>query len=555
MKEASPCLVRQRPRPAPWIIAFRSPLSFALCASAFILVIFNLRYWNDAAKSFWTGDVESTLFLASLFICLLFLHALAVLTIPGARVRIVVLGLLCPVAAMAAYCADSFGLPVDREMIRNIGRTDYREVQGLFSYRLVLYVLLLGMLPVLLLARSKIAPVSMKRHMQDYAIVAGASAAALAMLFLAFPNQAASLATGKLRLHYLLVPGAALSASLQHAHDVLSSPPTASDAAPAPTVLLQRAPGARPLLLFLVIGETARHKNFQLGGYERPTNPQLSGVDNLIYFPHVESCATTTALSVPCMLSPLGRAQFDLPAMRAGDLALHALQRAGVHVQWRTNNSGSQDVHQGLATLNAASPGAFPDCSPWSCLDEVLLSGLEESIRQHGGDQIIVFHQMGSHGPDYFRRYPPSFETFKPACRSNVLQECSNEEIRNAYDNTIVYTDHLLKQKIDILKQVSKEFDALLMYVSDHGESLGENGIHLHGIPYEWAPPEQTRVPLIIWTSQGYADRFKLAGHCLRQQALGQYSHSNLYHTLIGAMQANNPLYRKKLDILAACRN
>lgn len=554
MMEESCYPSRHRVRSAPWRIRFRSSLSFALCVSAFILVAFNVRYWREVASAFWHADAASSLLVANLFIFLLFLHALAVLSIPGTKARIVVLCVLCPIAAMAAYCADSFGLPVDREMIRNIGRTDYREVQGLFSYRLVLYIIALGILPVLLLARSEIAPARLKRHLRDYALAVAGAAASLAVLLLAFPNQTASLAGGKKHLHTLLAPGAALHASIRHAHSTWLAPQGAPANAAVETVLIERPRGAKPLLLFFVIGETARHRNFQLGGYGRATNPQLSAIDKLFYFPHVESCATTTALSVPCMLSPLGRQQFDIATMNVDNLALHAMQRAGVSVEWRTNNSGSQDVHTEFETVNAARPGTFPDCSPWSCLDEVLLLDLEKSIRRHKQDQIVVFHQMGSHGPDYFRRYPASLETFTPACRTNVLQACSADEIRNAYDNTILYTDRLLKEKIDILKQASGEFDSLLIYVSDHGESLGENGVHLHGLPYEWAPPEQTRVPLIIWTSDGYADRFRLDGDCLRRQAEGQYSHANVYHTLMGAMQADNALYRKDLDILAACR-
>lgn len=534
------------------MIYFASPLRFSLWASAFILAAFNLRYWREVLNVF--GSMQDALFLANLALCLLLLHALVLLSIPGHKTRIVILALLCPIAAMAAYCADSYGLPVDQEMIRNIGRTDYREVQGVFSYRIVLYVLLLGMLPVLLVARSKITPTGFRQRLGEYAIATGATAAALTLLFTAFPAQTAALTGGNKQLHYLLVPSTALSGLAQQAQSALT-PPSMASTMPAGTSLLERPDGAKPLLLFFVIGETARQLNFQLGGYERPTNPQLSQVKNLFYFPEVEACSTSTAVSVPCMMSPLSRTQFNIETMNPAHLVMHELQDAGIHIQWRSNNSGSKPLQSAFETADATEPGAFPDCSPWACLDEVLLAGLEKDILSRKQDRVIVFHQMGSHGPDYFRRYPSSFEIFKPACRTNILKQCSDKEIRNAYDNTIVYTDHLLKQKIDMIERLSGEFDAMLIYVSDHGESLGENGVYLHGGPYEWAPAEQTRVPLILWISNAYANRFELDMACLARQTSGNFSHANLYHTVVGAMQTSNAAYREEMDILAGCRN
>ena len=109
---------------------------------------------------------------------------------------------------------------------------------------------------------------------------------------------------------------------------------------------------------------------------------------------------------------------------------------------------------------------------------------------------------MGNHGPAYFKRYPKEFEKFKPACQTAELSECSDEEIGNAYDNAILYTDYFLSQVVQLLKQNEQKFEASMLYISDHGESLGENNLYLHGMPYMLAPSEQTDVPVIVWAGK-----------------------------------------------------
>ncbi|MDB5760523.1 MAG: hypothetical protein JWM30_3812, partial [Burkholderia sp.] len=272
------------------------------------------------------------------------------------------------------------------------------------------------------------------------------------------------------------------------------------------------------------------------------------------YFNQVTSCATTTAVSVPCMLSPAGRERFSLAAAARSANVLTELAQAGVEVSLRSNNSGSKGIGGERSTLDFSDSRNLPWCDDASCVDGILLQGLEAGMPAGSADRLVVFHQMGSHGPAYFGRYPQAFEAFKPACRSNDIRRCSLEELRNAYDNTIVYTDHLLTQQIGMLQKASGDFDTALIYLSDHGESLGENGVHLHGAPYEVAPQEQLRIPMILWMSDGYRARFGVDGACLRQQLSRPYSHDNLYHTLLGAMAVRTDHYRGAMDVLDACR-
>jgi lipid A ethanolaminephosphotransferase len=198
--------------------------------------------------------------------------------------------------------------------------------------------------------------------------------------------------------------------------------------------------------------------------------------------------------------------------------------------------------------------GASGDCTRAHCFDAVMLQGLREQLRDTPRNTLIVLHQAGSHGPAYAERYPSQFEAFAPVCRSADLGRCARAAVVNAYDNTIVYTDHVLAENIELLKSLGAQYDSLLIYVSDHGESLGERGLYLHAAPYFIAPEEQTRVPLLMWMSEGYRTRSKTDLACLRARASQPATHDDVYHTVLGALGLRSDVYRSDLDLLAACR-
>jgi lipid A ethanolaminephosphotransferase len=323
---------------------------------------------------------------------------------------------------------------------------------------------------------------------------------------------------------------------------------------PAGKIERTGAASSKPLVLFLVIGETARAENFQLGGYGRETNPELTQISGLTYFSHTTSCGTSTAISVPCLFSHLPRTEFKVDAAGRYSNLLDSLVQAGFDVQWRDNNSGCKGV---CARVTNIDYNRKPDpryCSDSNCFDAVMLEDLPETLRKIERDTVIVFHQKGSHGPSYAERYPAKLEKFQPACRSNQLQHCSQQEIANAYDNTIAYTDHVLASQIRMLREASSRLDSVLIYVSDHGESLGENGIYLHGMPYAFAPAAQKEVPMLIWTSEGYVRRTQLQPECLRTEAKLPTSHDFFYHTVLGAAEIRNQAYDGRLDLIAGCR-
>ncbi|HXC58682.1 MAG TPA: sulfatase-like hydrolase/transferase, partial [Steroidobacteraceae bacterium] len=308
----------------------------------------------------------------------------------------------------------------------------------------------------------------------------------------------------------------------------------------------------RPLVVIFVVGETARAANFSLGGYARETNPLLKQKD-IYYYTDVHSCGTATAVSVPCMFSDLPRSEFKLNAADHRDTVLDILQRAGVAVSWIDNQSGCKKVCARVPTEEARS--YHPDsCKDGECLDDALLHALTAKLAQTQRDALIVLHAMGSHGPTYFRRVPPDHEVFKPTCPTQQIETCTDEQIVNSYDNSIAYTDYVLAGLIDALAAQQDRVDAVLLYVSDHGESLGENGLYLHGQPYLIAPEVQKKVPMLLWFSRGAPARLKLDGACLRTHLNDTASHDNVSHTLLGVHDVVTTVYRPELDLLKTCR-
>ncbi|HEV2612922.1 MAG TPA: phosphoethanolamine--lipid A transferase [Noviherbaspirillum sp.] len=535
-------------------IHFRSPITFTLFFAGLFLVLFNYRFWHETVAAFWQGNLQDALFLFSLCILLLIFYAAVLLMVPGKRLMLTVTGLLFPIGAAASFSADSFGIAIDQEMIRSLVNANRGEATSMISPRLLLYTLGLGVLPLFLVGGTRMPSLPLRSHLRQRGMFLAAACTFAAIVMMAFPSRFSAFASDHKHLHYFSVPGAAVHGAIQFARSSIQGigHDRPGDLAGAPR-RIEKAAGAKPLLVFLVIGETARHANFQLGGYALHTNPRLSGTGNLLYFRNVESCGTSTVVSLPCMFSPLGRERFNVAKAQYDRNALDTLTKAGIHTEWRANNSGSRIFSERVRSFTYLDRGPAHLCNDESCFDELLLEGLEERIAGLAGDTVIAFHQMGSHGPAYFKRYPPAFEIFKPACKSNALDSCSLEEVRNAYDNTILYTDHVLARKIEILKKASR-FDTALLYVSDHGESLGEKGVFLHGAPYPVAPDEQKRIPLIFWMSDGYAQRMKLDQACLQRQLPLRFSHDNIYHTLLGATETRSDAYRSGMDMLAPCR-
>jgi lipid A ethanolaminephosphotransferase len=314
------------------------------------------------------------------------------------------------------------------------------------------------------------------------------------------------------------------------------------------------AKAQKPVVTIIVAGETARAMNFSLNGYQRDTNPELElrGVTN---FTQTTSCGTATAVSLPCMFSVYGKRNYSDRKARSTDTLMDVLRRAGLDGYWWDNNTGSKGIADLISFASVTKQKNSAYCKQGECLDDIFLGKLDSKLAGITRNTVIVLHQLGSHGPAYFMRYPEEFRRFVPDCRTPQLSECSREEIVNAYDNTILYTDHNLAAVIDLLRKHQGRVDGAMIYMSDHGESLGENGLFLHGAPYMFAPVEQTHVPFIAWFSDGYAELTKLDRHCLAKYATAATSHDNLFHTVLGMMNVETKVYNPHLDVFAACRS
>ncbi|MCX8507704.1 MAG: sulfatase-like hydrolase/transferase, partial [Rhodobacteraceae bacterium] len=258
--------------------------------------------------------------------------------------------------------------------------------------------------------------------------------------------------------------------------------------------------------------------------------------------------------SMPCMMSRLTKTHYSYGAGRAEENLLDVLTHAGFHVEWFDNNTGDLGVAQRIKSTMLTDQKDPVSCAKGECEDSIFFKPLQEQLNKATGNTVIVLHQIGSHGPAYFLRYSDAYERFKPACKSAAFSDCTTDEIVNAYDNTIAFTDHFLSTIIDMLKDQDKALTAMY-YVSDHGESLGENGVYLHAAPYFMAPVQQTHVPMVLWTSKPFADQFALNDACLRGKVSAPLSHDNLFHTILGLLNVETKVHVPALDLTDGCKN
>lgn len=527
------------------------------CTALFFATLGNIALWKTLWSVMDIHDLRSTLFFFSLpvlLFCLFNLLFTPIGILP--YVRKPVLALLVLISAACSYFMLHYGVLIDRDMVQNALETNQAEMTSYLSVPLLLTVLLLGALPscVLLVMRSGNGGRPLRAALVWLGNVL-ATLMVLAAVTFAFYKEYSSLLRNNRYIREQVLPLNVVRHTYGHLRSSYSAKAQPLRAVGEDAT---RIPGKRPRLVVVVAGETARAQNFQLNGYPRQTNPYLSRKDNVISFRDVSSCGTATAVSLPCMFSQMTRSQYDGVAAASEENVLDILQRTGVSVLWRDNNNGGcKGVCERVPTDDMPPlkvPGLCVN-RDGTCHDEILLHQLGARIEAMPGDGLIVLHQLGSHGPTYFERYPADARTFIPTCDSNQIQKCSNEALVNTYDNTLVYTDRLLGKAIDLLQTYADQRDVALIYVSDHGESLGEHGLYLHGTPYFIAPREQTQVPLVMWLSPAFATQARLEVACLRHAAgTGSYSHDNLFHSLLGLFEISSGVYVPGLDVFAGCR-
>lgn len=459
------------------------------------------------------------------------------------------------VSAAAQYFIMTFGVVIDRSMIANIIDTTPAESFALMSTKMVLTLVLSGLLAVIIAWWIRVKkPLSAWRSMAlrvTSMVISGLLIVFIALLF--YKDYASLFRNNKDLVKSLNPSNSIVAVNSWYSHNRLAHLPLVrigEDATQTPAM----KNGPRHNLTILVLGETSRADNFSLGGYSRDTNPRMKQ-DNVVYFPNTTSCGTATAISVPCMFSNMPRAHYNEELAQHQEGLLDIVQRAGINVLWNENDGGCKGAcdrvpHQDMTRLNL--PG---QCIDGECYDDVLFHGLEDYINHLKGDGVIVLHTIGSHGPTYYNRYPKNLRTFSPTCDSNEIQNCSKEQLVNTYDNTIVNVDYIVDKAITLLQSKQNTLTTSLVYLSDHGESLGENGVYLHGLPWSIAPDTQKHVPMVIWLSDDYQQRYKVNYQCLKDHAkANHYSQDNLFSTMLGLAGVSTKEYKASDDILAPCR-
>lgn len=533
------------------------PFVVLLLASLWLATVCNIPLWMALAKLPELSNPRGLLF-GLTFGLMIAAANLALLSLFAWRWTLkLVLTVFFLAAATGSHFMWSYGVVIDPTMMVNVLHTDLRESRDLLSWRMAASIALLGLLPTWWLWRTPLQTTGWLRTLgRNTALFVGALFLLVAVLALSYRDMS-SVMRNHTEMRYRINPlnsfwalGSVATAPLRRDNSTLLA--IGLDAhLPAASAT------ARPPMLVLVVGETARSANFGLNGYARNTTPKLAQ-QNVVSWRNAWSCGTNTATSVPCMFSHLGREAYADRNANYENL-LDVLQRAGLAVLWVDNQSGCKGVCDRVPQVNTAKLSVAGLCDSGECHDMVMLEQLDQRIAQLPAQQrargvVVVMHQMGSHGPAYYKRTPATFKPFLPECASNALQECSRETLVNAYDNTIAYTDHFLASTINWLQSRSKDAATALMYVSDHGESLGESNLYLHGLPWQIAPDVQKHIPWITWLSPQWQTAFGVHTDCLRGHADQALSHDHYFHSVLGMLKVQSKIYRNDLDIFTPCQ-
>ncbi len=525
-----------------------SAVALNALVTTYLIAACNATFWSHLNRLFADQPIAQFVFAGAVWALLMLVVSLFAMR----WVQKPVLIFLLILAGVTSYYMDTMGVMIDRDMIQNALTTTVTESKHLITPAFLGHVALFGVLPSLIVLWVRVRPQTFVWGAVSWAIAsAGSAALCVGLLFTDMKGYASVLRADK-ELLGSVQPLAPLGGAVRYARMMLKSTvvvlqPTGTDAHKG-TYL---AAANKPVLMVIVAGETARAASWSLGGYERMTNPELAKRD-IIYYSDVTSCGTATATSLPCMFSLLTKDEYSYEGGLSHENLLDVLARAGFKVEWWDNNTGHKDVAARLPTHTMTAEDGAEFCQP-ECIDGVFLQrlqGLADTITQN---TVVVLHQIGSHGPSYWLRYPPERETFKPACKMSEFTDCSHEEIVSAYDNTIAYTDYFLAQVIDQLDAQDRVIPAMF-YISDHGESLGEGGIYLHGTPYFMAPDYQTHVPMVIWMAKRFGETMGLDQACMAKRRDDPLSQDNMFSTVIDLLDVVTVAEDEALDIADTCR-
>ncbi|WP_299787369.1 phosphoethanolamine--lipid A transferase [uncultured Shewanella sp.] len=540
---------------APSIRLSKYPFStnqLILLVALYFTLVFNFPFLKEVASTVLALDSYNLLFLATVPV-LAFNLCTILFSLLSARpiIKPALIGLTL-ISSMVFYAKLTYGVVFDYGMIQNSAQTNTAEALSYLNWHLAAFLLFTGILPATFILSVKLRHQPRMSSMVSRVKLITISILSMVIIVALFYPNYASVGRNNRQLQKSSIPFTYLVDSFKYSKDHYFTKPRSFkilDASPT----LEVSDSGRKKVIVMVIGETARAQNFSYNGYDRPTN-QATKKFGLISFEKMFSCGTATAVSLPCMFSALTRDSYDELDAKYEQNLLDLVSLAGVDVLWVDNN-GCKGVCKRVPTINIDVKSDNPLCDGEYCFDEVLLEPLKEKLAHlTAPTTLIVLHMIGSHGPTYFRRYPSETRPFKDDCQRSDIQNCSVQSLVNTYDNTIAYTDLVLSEVITSLNTLPQDVQPSMLYVSDHGESLGESGAYLHGFPYAFAPQEQKHIPLLAWFPEQrspYIDKT-----CLQSRARGDsFSHDNIFHSMLGMLNVHSTQYDKNLDIFAQCKS
>ncbi|WMY76328.1 phosphoethanolamine transferase EptA [Buttiauxella selenatireducens] len=523
------------------------------CAFFFTLInfLFIKRTWEIIAPD----SFHSWVFAISVPVVLFsaWLTIFSLINLPWLRKPLLVI--LVIGCAACNYFMFTYGAVIDKNMMTNVFETDSQEAVALVTPQLLLWLGFAGIVPAVFMTIIKIKPSRWWYTLLTRTVSVLAGLLIIILVASVFYKDYASLFRNNKNIVKMVTPANYISAISSYTKARWFTGDQTlikigEDARKGALITQQK----KKTVVVFVVGEASRAENYSLNGYARETNPELKK-QNVIYFPNASSCGTETAVSVPCMFSNMPRKQYDADLARHQEGLMDVFAHAGINVLWRENDGGCKGVCNRIPHTDMTQWNISALCKDQSCWDDALLNRFGHVLDGVQQDSVFVLHLMGSHGPAYYRRYPDKFRKFTPTCDSNQIQDCDRQALINTYDNTILYTDDIVSRTIDELKAHGDRFNTALVYLSDHGESLGENGIYLHGTPYMLAPSQQTHIPFLFWLSKDYQQNFAVNADCLTKKAAAEkVSQDNIFSTLLGMMDIKTYEYQSDMDIIATCR-
>jgi lipid A ethanolaminephosphotransferase len=529
-----------------------SPAKFTLVCSALFVIFYNTAFFKALHTALPIENAKSALFFVSVSLLMCAVTALILSFFVLPKISKPAMAFIFITAASVSYFMNTYGIVIHQTMIQNTIETDTKEASGLLNGTLVLYVIVLGIIPSALLMKVNLSFGDFKDEVWSKLKLWGAILLAIALLIVPFTADYASFFRNHKNIRQMANPVNFIYASISYisaSNKSITVKPIGEDA----KLNEQAKAQTKPILFVLVVGETARADHFSINGYSKPTTPLIAR-QNIINYRNVYSCGTETAVSVPCMFSNLTREKYSDKKAKSQEGLLDLLKRSGYSVLWLDNNSSCKGTCDRVSYESLKNLKIPTLCNDRECFDNILLHDIDKKVNAMNGNKVIVLHPKGSHGPDYYNRYPSEMEIFKPVCKVNTLQDCTSEEINNAFDNTIHMTDQFLNNTIEWLKTQSSAYNTALIYISDHGESLGEKKLYLHGMPYLFAPTEQKHVPFFMWFSPNFEQENGINRQCLNSKVDTDYSHDNLFHTTLGLLNVSTSLYNQELDMVGQCR-